>query len=1002
MPIINNSTGFQIHGGSFYEVSGDVIMNVQQTQQQLMIEAQAQPSARLQPLAGPVRTPRGVESQDGETERGRSGPSGAVRSQRRIVAPAPPYDASSRPRMSSRSSANFDEPAGSSAVIPFSAPPTLTILGEFIPDWIRTTVSASPSSGLSTLDPLAASMMSTPDPFINPWLPWSNPEYPLNHQYTHARGDQENPWIVPQPNYPNYSSLDFAPSYITNSGALHSVPYLGSTDAHPVPSIHSGTFISAQNVNHNFSRGETGINILHRVVALETLHDSADSFPQPRCHPETREEMLNDLWDYATSSEAPDQILWLYGPAGAGKSAIMWSLCERLHRAGRLGGTFFFKRGHPTRGNAKALFCTIAYRLALRIPALKGLILQVVENDPSLVAATPEIQLQRLILEPCQSLTNHDPPIIIIDGLDECEGHQMQQEILRIFRNSFPQYQPCVRILISSRPEAHIGDLAWGAYCAVNVEQSFTDVRIYLADEFARIHHDYPRTMPNIPRPWPSEEELETLVTQSSGHFIYASTIIKFIDDANFRPTERLAAVLENSAEPDLDSPFGALDQLYTQILNSVPRHRQLLSILRVIFYFPGILSPHQIDQLLDLIPGDTSLTLRGLHSIIQYRNKNQDPDRWVDIRWEHASFGDFLSNPTRSGKFYVGGLAPCMNLARQVLKALSHQNGDENTNRVHWYEPHSHAVWRIRWRWIELLVSAIPPTAELLPLIRLINPVFLFCGPNNVAERNKIIGWFTQIQPVPVDLIQLWEDYIFMDHFGDSCYSGHPSNPGLSTWDCEELLSQTPGLLNMFSNHLIPRGEFKEKLLLSFHVFLNLSWDKIRSIICPLRDLVGQDREKVRFLYRFMRDKAQQHHSLVEHKDVAYRCIRVLKAVDSGELHVNFWSMVAPSWGLLIRLHSPCPDLLQKIREFVPSSWLLLECQLRLIDIHNVVQWLKTFPEPPLEVIHRWEGYFMKVYQNTTIFPWFKQEIEDQNTKYSFDDSFDCVPHLMSISDVM
>ncbi|KAJ6555399.1 hypothetical protein DFH09DRAFT_923807 [Mycena vulgaris] len=459
-----------------------------------------------------------------------------------------------------------------------------------------------------------------------------------------------------------------------------------------------GTFITAQNVHHHSHHGETGITILHCVVALEALHDSADSFPQPRCHPETREEMLEDLWDYATSSEAPDRILWLYGPAGAGKSAIMWSFCQRLHNAGQLGGTFFFKRGHPTRGNAKALFSTITYRLALRIPMLKGPILQAVENDPSLVAATPEIQLQRLILEPCQSLKNHSPPIIIIDGLDECEGRQMQQDILRILCNSFPQYRTCVRIFISSRPEAHIGDLTWGAYCAVNVEQSFTDVQKYLADEFARIHHDHPRTMANIPRPWPSEEIVETLVTKSSGHFIYASTIIKFIDDADFRPIERLAAVLENSADPDLDSPFGALDQLYTQILNSVPRKRQLLNILRVIFYFPGLLSSHQIDLLLDLKPGDTSLTLRGLHSIIQYGNEdpNNGPDGWVGIEWEHTSLGDFLGNPNRSGTFYVGGLAPCMDLAQRVLKVLAHKNDDTQMNRVHWYKPHLYAAWYV------------------------------------------------------------------------------------------------------------------------------------------------------------------------------------------------------------------------------------------------------------------------------------------------------------------
>ncbi|KAJ7814230.1 hypothetical protein B0H14DRAFT_2376113 [Mycena olivaceomarginata] len=482
--------------------------------------------------------------------------------------------------------------------------------------------------------------------------------------------------------------MDSIPDYRQN----HLAPYLDRVEADPEPAVRGGTFITAQNVHHNYGNREIGLNILHRAVALEALHDSNDSFPQPKCHPETREEMLGDLWKYATDPEPPEQILWLYGPAGTGKSAIMQSLCQRLQDAGRLGGTFFFKRGHPTRGNARALFSTIAYRLALRIPELKDAILEAVEKDPSLVAATPEVQLQRLILQPCQLLANHVPPIIIIDGLDECDGHNMQREILRILHNHFPPHRASVRILISSRLEAHIREIALGAYQALNVEQSFDDVRKYLTDNFARIHEDHPSTMAKIPRPWPSDEEMDTLVYKSSGHFIYASTIIKFIDDPNFRPSQRLTVVLSSSVELELDSPFAALDQLYTQILNSVPRNTHLLDILRVIANFQASFSFHQIDQLLDLESGDTALALRGLHSLLRYNT--MDEYGWGDIAWQHASFGDFLRDPTRAGKFYTGGLAPCMDLARSVLKALSYKNDDKQMNNVRWHIPMAHVAW--------------------------------------------------------------------------------------------------------------------------------------------------------------------------------------------------------------------------------------------------------------------------------------------------------------------
>ncbi|KAJ7248300.1 hypothetical protein C8J57DRAFT_1080419, partial [Mycena rebaudengoi] len=38
-----------------------------------------------------------------------------------------------------------------------------------------------------------------------------------------------------------------------------------------------------------------------------------------------------------------------------------------------------------------------------------------------------------------------------------------------------------------------------------------------------------------------------------------------------------------------------------------------------------------------------------------------------------HASFLDFLSDQSRSGKFYVGGLQHRVELGKSVLKALSY-----------------------------------------------------------------------------------------------------------------------------------------------------------------------------------------------------------------------------------------------------------------------------------------------------------------------------------------
>ncbi|KAF8190998.1 hypothetical protein K438DRAFT_2140020 [Mycena galopus ATCC 62051] len=415
------------------------------------------------------------------------------------------------------------------------------------------------------------------------------------------------------------------------------------------------------------------MELLHGAAALAALHDSVESFPQPRCHPETRTQMLEELHDWSLETDRNTTVLWLHGPAGAGKSAIMQTLSRQLQSGERLGGSFFFKRGHATRGNAKSLFATIAYQLALRVPWLKEPISLIVENDPSILARSMEVQLEKLISIPCRRSngTEGDTVMILIDGLDECEGQDVQEEILRAFRNSAADYSLPVRIIIASRPELHIRELfesefPRSGYRSFNVEKSFDDVRKYLRDEFSRIRREH-RTMANILSPWPPADVLEELVSKSSGHFIYASTVIRFIDDKNYRPTERLALVQEANIRKS-SAALDTLDQLYLHILSSSPRKSQLVPVLCATTNFN--LNPYKIDQLLGLNDGDTQLVLRGLHSVLQVPSdgKNDDPA----ISSYHASFRDFLCDPQRSQNFCVRGLNQRMDLARHFLKLLA------------------------------------------------------------------------------------------------------------------------------------------------------------------------------------------------------------------------------------------------------------------------------------------------------------------------------------------
>ncbi|KDR80401.1 hypothetical protein GALMADRAFT_1196040 [Galerina marginata CBS 339.88] len=53
------------------------------------------------------------------------------------------------------------------------------------------------------------------------------------------------------------------------------------------------------------------------------MHDSAERYPAGRCHRGTREESTNAILDWIIDQNPTYDVLWLYWPAGAGKSAIM-------------------------------------------------------------------------------------------------------------------------------------------------------------------------------------------------------------------------------------------------------------------------------------------------------------------------------------------------------------------------------------------------------------------------------------------------------------------------------------------------------------------------------------------------------------------------------------------------------------------------------------------------------------------------------------------------------
>ena len=171
------------------------------------------------------------------------------------------------------------------------------------------------------------------------------------------------------------------------------------------------------------------MDLLHQHIAPGAFnHNSDERYDPPKCHPHTRRAILEKIMDWVQDSNKVALFLWLYGPAGAGKSAIARTIAELLEKLGLLAAAFFFSRSAAGRNNKTQLVPTLVYQLITSIPEIHARVLEAVEKDPALFSYSIEAQIQALIVEPLNAAANEEtlapillsrPRLIILDRSEE-------------------------------------------------------------------------------------------------------------------------------------------------------------------------------------------------------------------------------------------------------------------------------------------------------------------------------------------------------------------------------------------------------------------------------------------------------------------------------------------------------------------------------------------------------------------------------------------------------
>lgn len=420
----------------------------------------------------------------------------------------------------------------------------------------------------------------------------------------------------------------------------------------------------------------TGIRALVKNSAIDAKHNSQERSPPPKCHPQTRQTILAQIVTWIEERTQPGagnkSILWLYGPAGAGKSVIAQTIAERFsERALIIVASFFFSQGNEHRGTIKYFVATIAYQMTISIPEMRNYIGKVIAHDPGIFRLSPDVQIKRLILEPFHSFISQMRPhtfpqhryLVIIDGLDECDGDENQKLILLHIADLIHQLNLPFKFLITSRPEPQIANPFRNDSRLSDITTEFElppsdeDIRTFLIESFQGIVNKHSIF---FSKPWPRETEIDEFVKRSSGYFIYASTIIKFVDNEDMYPPKSLELVLSSAS-----NPFPVLDALYTQILSTVPRYHRpdLMSILEIYISSGYKLRSTDFECLLQLQAGSVHIILRRLHSLFGVT------DDWIHAH--HASFIDYLENKERSGIFHADSCLGHAKMAKGLLRLL-------------------------------------------------------------------------------------------------------------------------------------------------------------------------------------------------------------------------------------------------------------------------------------------------------------------------------------------
>ncbi|TDL14055.1 hypothetical protein BD410DRAFT_867034, partial [Rickenella mellea] len=198
--------------------------------------------------------------------------------------------------------------------------------------------------------------------------------------------------------------------------------------------------------------------------------------------------------------------------------------------------------------------------------------------------------------------------------------------------------------------------------------------------------------IPQKPFKWPTEAEVDALTERAGGLFIFASTVVGFLDESSYRAPERLSSIL--NAKPTASSsnlnPYANLDKLYHQILEYMlhagPDSSEDTAFMfrRVVGTILLLRKPATCKDLIIKVPmEDQPMEAEDGPSEVENAS-NEEDDEPSKIEIFHKSFHDYLTDTARCTdiRLFIDPhiqhsiiAATCLNAMINLLESFPSQN---------------------------------------------------------------------------------------------------------------------------------------------------------------------------------------------------------------------------------------------------------------------------------------------------------------------------------------